>query len=119
MSTKLSGESFLSIVERSGLVDQQRFQKLLSDFDAAGGNRSDPLALAEHLIAKNAVTRWQADKLRLGKHEGFILGKYRLLSLLGRGGMSSVYRAEHTLMRRRCAIKVLPARRVGDSSYLA
>ena len=54
-----------------------------------------------------------------GKHKGYFLGKYRLLSLLGKGGMSSVYLAEHTLMRRRCALKVLPTKRVHDSSYLA
>ncbi len=33
--------------------------------------------------------------------------------------MSNVYLAEHTLMRRRVAIKVLPRHRVRDSSYLA
>src|SRR6185436_18880149 len=38
---------------------------------------------------------------------------------LGSGGMSSVYLAEHVLMQRRVAIKVLPHNRVGDSSYLA
>ena len=32
--------------------------------------------------------------------------------------MSSVYLAEHELMKRRVAIKVLPRNRVGDSSYL-
>ena len=32
--------------------------------------------------------------------------------------MSSVYLAEHELMKRRVAIKVLPKNRVGDSSYL-
>ncbi len=53
-----------------------------------------------------------------GKHKGFFIGKYRLLSHLGKGGMSSVYLAEHVLMRRRVAIKVLPSNRVDDSSYL-
>jgi serine/threonine-protein kinase len=32
--------------------------------------------------------------------------------------MSSVYLAEHTVMRRRCAIKVLPTKRVNDTPYL-
>lgn len=32
--------------------------------------------------------------------------------------MSSVYLAEHIVMRRRCAIKVLPQKRVSDTSYL-
>jgi len=36
-----------------------------------------------------------------------ILGKYRLERLVGRGGMSVVFAAEHTMLRRRVAIKFL------------
>ena len=50
--------------------------------------------------------------------QGFRLGKYKLLGQIGKGGMSSVYLAEHELMKRRVAIKVLPQNRVNDSSYL-
>ncbi|HEY2251886.1 MAG TPA: protein kinase, partial [Planctomycetaceae bacterium] len=74
--------------------------------------------IADEFIKRNLLTRWQADKLLQGKHKGFFLGKYRLISLLGSGGMSQVYLAEHILMRRRVAIKVLPKGRVDDSSYL-
>jgi serine/threonine protein kinase len=38
---------------------------------------------------------------------GAIIGRYRLLELLGRGGMSSVYLAEHTLFGKKVAIKLL------------
>lgn len=34
-------------------------------------------------------------------------GKYRLVRLLGVGGMGSVYEAEHTLISRRVAVKLL------------
>ena len=47
-----------------------------------------------------------------------MLGKYKLLRHLGKGGMSQVYLAEHTLMKRKVAIKVLPQNRVEDSTYL-
>ncbi|HCS52845.1 MAG TPA: serine/threonine protein kinase, partial [Planctomycetaceae bacterium] len=40
------------------------------------------------------------------------------MNLLGRGEMSAVYMAEHIAMQRKCAIKVLPANRVKDTSYL-
>src|SRR6266566_6197085 len=35
------------------------------------------------------------------------LGKYRLMSLLGRGGFAEVYRGEHIYLRSQAAIKVL------------
>src|SRR6185436_10648714 len=120
MSTsKPNTESFVAVLKKSGLVESDRLQKAIANYTAGGGRAEDSSRLAEHLISNGTVTRWQAEKLLQGKHKGYFLGKYRLLSLLGKGGMSSVYLAEHTLMRRRCALKVLPTKRVHDSSYLA
>ena len=34
-------------------------------------------------------------------------GKYRLVRLIGKGGMGSVYEAEHTVIDRRVAVKLL------------
>ncbi len=71
-----------------------------------------PSRVAEHLVNAGLLTHWQCDKLLEGRHKGFFLGKYKLLAHLGTGGMSSVYLAEHVLMQRRVAIKVLPKNRV-------
>ncbi len=111
-------QRFLDLVRRSGLVDNNHLQSVLDD-DKVGTSETDSKVVAERLINKGLLTRWQTDKLLEGRHKGFFLGKYKLLGLLGTGGMSSVYLAEHVLMHRRVAIKVLPQNRIADSSYLA
>ena len=113
-------DKFLDLVRRSGLVDRDRLNQVLRQIkEQAGG---EPITevdyVADRLVQAGLVTDWQSGKLLEGRHKGFFLGKYKLLAHLGTGGMSSVYLAEHLLMQRRVAIKVLPKSRVEDSSYL-
>ena len=69
-------------------------------------------------MRETGLTRWQAEKILAGRCRGFRLGSYTLLSMLGKGGMSSVYLAEHVVMQRRCAVKVLPTKLLGGGSHL-
>jgi serine/threonine-protein kinase len=116
--SKLSSETFLGLVKQCGLVEVELLKKNWKEMKELGISLENPRQIADEFVKRNLLTRWQADKLLQGKHKGFFLGKYRLISLLGSGGMSQVYLAEHILMRRRVAIKVLPKGRVDDSSYL-
>lgn len=47
------------------------------------------------------------------------LGQYRLKKLLGAGGMGEVYLAEHQMMKRPCAVKVIRPEKAGDPQVLA
>ena len=89
MAIKFTAESFREIVRRCRLVPPDQLKRLLAEFQQSGVNIEDSREIADALVDKNVVTRWQADKLLQGKHKGFFLGKYRLLSLLGKGGMGS------------------------------
>jgi len=117
---KAVAESFLDLVRRSQLVEKDRLEKFLAEFRKQYGKDlpERPEAIAEAMVEGGMITEWQAEKLLAGKHRGFILGKYKFLRQLGKGGMSTVYLAEHMLMNRKVAIKVLPPNRVSDAAYL-
>ncbi len=115
-----SVKNFLELVQRSQLVDADELRATLLKCKAEHDNQmpSDTKEVAAYLVQAGLLTDWHCGKLFDRKYKGFFLGKYKLLGHIGTGGMSSVYLAEHTLMRRQRAIKVLPKGRVGDSSYL-
>lgn len=118
MSLKLTAASFLNGVRSSGLVGADTLDVVLQDMRAAGSDVTDSKAISDELVRRDLITDWQADKLLQGRHKGFFLGRYRLMRLLGTGQMSAVYLGRHVLMDHLCAIKVLPADKVGDTSYL-
>jgi serine/threonine-protein kinase len=118
MSLKLTAASFLNGVRNSGLVDPESLEAVTREMRAAGSDHQDSRAIAAELVKRELITSWQADKLLQGRHKGFFLGRYRLMRLLGTGQMSAVYLGRHIYMDHLVAIKVLPADKVGDTSYL-
>jgi eukaryotic-like serine/threonine-protein kinase len=66
--------------------------------------------LAAKLVETGRLNRWQAEQLKVGRSK-FTLGPYRIIDAIGQGGMGQVFRAEHRLMGRIVAIKVLPRHR--------
>ncbi|QGJ69618.1 Serine/threonine-protein kinase PrkC [Planctomycetales bacterium 10988] len=112
-------KNYPELVRKSKLVPEAELQAALAELEREIGEApTNARQIANRLIEKDLITDWQNEKLMQGKHQGFFLGKYKLLRHISSGGMSSVYLAEHTMMRRQVAIKILPPARKDDSSFL-
>jgi len=57
--------------------------------------------------------------LRREAYEAKQIGQYRLVERLGSGGMGEVYLAEHRMLKRPCAIKLIQPERAGDPKAMA
>ncbi len=108
-----STQALLQLIEKSRLLDS----KQLAQTRQAAGDCKDALALAKALVRQERLTRWQAGQLLAGR-SSFFLGKYRLVELLGRGGMGAVFLAHHTTMNRPVALKVISKKLGSDPASL-
>jgi serine/threonine protein kinase len=98
------------LVRNSGLFDPA---KVDAHLPADAPLPDSPSALLDQLVRDGVCTKYQAKMILAGRVKRLVLGKYRLLRPIGRGGMGNVYLGEHTAHRRRVAVKVLrgePAR---------
>jgi serine/threonine protein kinase len=84
------------------LLDDEQFRRL------AGTGEPGPVGPhLEQLVHAGVLTAWQVEQILAGRFSRLRLGPYRLLERLGSGRSSRVYKAEHVLMKRLVALKVL------------
>lgn len=109
MATVVTGNDLIALIRKSGVIDAAPLDEFLVEADRTGGLPAEPRPLAERMVQAGLITRFQARFLLQGKWRNLVLnGKYRLLGLIGSGGMGTVYLCEHVHMKRRAALKVLP-----------
>ncbi len=102
----------LAALRAGRLVPPQRIRQLTIDWsesrpdepdDSVEGTRRRALELVE----AGDLTSWQVEQVLSGRARRLNMGHYRLVEWLGAGGMGSVYKAEHRLMKRIVALKIL------------
>ena len=105
---------FLDRLERSNLLTRDDLEALHAEIDPVRDVvQAEPLG--RKLVRRGLLTGWQVQRLLSGRDD-FQLGNYRLLDLLGRGGMGTVFKAEHVMLGRVVAVKVM-ARQLVPSTY--
>jgi eukaryotic-like serine/threonine-protein kinase len=106
------------MVRRSDLVEPARLDSFLAQSHLDTRLPECPKEFARLLTHEGLLTAFQAFQLLKGRWRGFTVGKYRILDWIGSGGMGQVYLAEHCVLHRLVALKVLPLEMASDPWFL-
>ncbi len=87
----------------------------LGELGALASRTPDARALGRELVQRGWLTPWQVNQVFLRHASELRLGPYLLLDRVGEGGMGTVYRARHSVMRRLAALKVIRRDRLADT----
>ncbi len=118
MPAPTSAQELIDLAKKSGVVEEKRLDAVIAKLRAAGTLPAEPGKLAGILVRDSLLTHFQAEQFLQGRWRRFTIGKYKVMEKLGSGGMGNVYLCEHKFMRRRAAVKVLPAAKAEDPSSL-
>src|SRR5258706_6200966 len=102
MPALISLKAYFELLNKSNLLSKE----LLIQTRDAAQNYTEPRGLAKWLVKRGWLTDWQAQQLLTGHHR-LILGKYKLLEIIGQGGMGAVLKAEQSPVKRLVALKVM------------
>ncbi len=85
--------NFWQAAIRSGLMDDERLTACWDAIDPAKRDQPEHIdrRLARQAVRSKRLTLWQAQQLLAGRTTGYMVDRYRLLDLLGEGGMGRVY----------------------------
>ena len=111
-------DEFLDLIQKSGVADSARVKGYVQKLAESGQPIKKTDRVAEAMVRDGVLTFFQAEQLLQGKWKRFFIGKYKVLERIGVGGMGQVFLCEHKLMKRRVALKVLPAVKAQDPASL-
>src|SRR2546430_1127091 len=106
----------LQAMRRSGLFDPRQLEDLVRQ--APSECRAAPEQFTDYLVKIGQLARLQARRLLEGTPQGLLLGPFRVLAPLGKGGSGAVYLVRDGRSQALLALKVLPPKRARTDTHL-
>jgi response regulator RpfG family c-di-GMP phosphodiesterase/tRNA A-37 threonylcarbamoyl transferase component Bud32 len=103
-----AGSALLASLVEGGLIDPRDRESFIANHIDRLRDFTTEEKIGHALIQGGLLNSYQLKRVLSGGLRRLVLGNYRVLAELGKGGMGVVYLAEHRLMKRRVAVKVLP-----------
>src|SRR5581483_9769176 len=100
-------EQFVKQLEDSGIMPPAKLKSFQEKLPPERRPK-DAQGLARELVRQKKLTKYQAQEVYSGKARNLVLGNYIIMDKIGSGGMGDVFKAQHKVMDRVVAIKVLP-----------
>ncbi len=111
-------EAFWNALEQSKLLTGEQLSQV-KPLIAANGASSTPDVALRTLIDRKWLTPFQANRLRAGQTRGFFYDQYKVIDLLGLGGMGWIYQAVDTQTGQIVALKAMRQDIQHDQGMLA
>lgn len=105
-SNHLPQDDFLSLLAASHVLSSRQMDDVRSRVES-GQWPSSARELASRMVYDQWLTEYQGKRLLAGKPQGLVVGRYTILDRIGSGAMGRVYRAQHQLMGRVVALKII------------
>jgi len=110
-------DQFMATLTESHLLSTEQVKRLMQRL-LHGEKDLDAQRVARSLVEGGHLSLWQAQQILAGR-TAFFLGRYKLLDRIGKGGMGVVFKAQHGVMDRTVALKVMSHALLNNERALA
>lgn len=117
MNAPRTSDEFISLLEKSKLALPGKIIDITNRYHLR--DKSNPKEVAARFVKEGLITKFQAERLLKGSIRGLIIDDYRVVEILGFGGMGMVYVAEEQDTGWQVALKVLSDKFRGNDATMS